>query len=238
MKLDILAFGAHPDDVELGCSGTLLRHIAAGKKTGIIDLTRGELGTRGTAETRHDEAAAATKLMGLHARENLGLEDGFFDGGKENLMKVIKIIRKYRPEIIIANAITDRHPDHGRAARLLADAYFYSGLIKIETQDDGKKQECWKPAALYHYIQDRYIKPDFVIDVTDFMEKKMEVVKAYKTQFYDPKSGEPETVISTKDFLSFLYARAAEMGRFIHVKYAEGFTTVRAPGVRSLFDID
>ena len=239
MKLDILAFGAHPDDVELSCSGTLLKHIAEGKKVGIVDMTRGELGTRGTSETRDTEAAVAAGIMKLEVRENLQLEDGFFQRDKSSLLKIVRAIRKYQPEIVLANAVKDRHPDHGRAAALVAEACFFSGLVKIETEEKGRLQQAWKPGNVYHYIQDRLIHPDFVIDITPFMERKMEAVMAFKTQFYNPdaSSEEPETAISSKDFLDFLRARASDMGRLIHVKYAEGFTVERAPGVRSLFDL-
>jgi len=237
MKLDILAFGAHPDDVELSCGGTLLKHIAEGKKAGVVDLTRGELGTRGTAETRDMEAAEASRILNLSVRENLRLEDGFLAIDKETIHKVVTVLRKYRPEIVLANAVNDRHPDHGHAARLVAESCFFSGLLKLKTRDDGKDQEPWRPKAVYHYIQDMHLDPDFVIDITPYMEKKMEAVMAYKTQFYNPDSGEPQTAISTKDFLDFLHGRAADMGRAIQARYAEGFTTVRPAGVMSLFDL-
>ena len=237
MKLDILAFGAHPDDVELSCSGTILKHIQMGKKAGLIDLTRGELGTRGTPEIRDAEAKEAAKILGVSVRENLNLADGYFQNDNGHQLKVIEIIRKYKPEIILCNAITDRHPDHGKAARLVADASFYAGLMKIETICDGKKQEAWRTKAVYHYIQDRYIRPHFVTDITEFMEKKMEAVKAFRSQFYDPSSSEPTTPISTKEFLEFTYSRATDMGRPINVKYAEGFTTERIPAVHSLFEL-
>jgi N-acetylglucosamine malate deacetylase 1 len=239
MKLDILAFGAHPDDVELSCAGTLLKHIAEGRKAGVVDMTRGELGTRGNPRIREKESAAASALMKLEVRENLRLEDGFFQRDKDTLLKLVKVIRKYRPDIVLANAVGDRHPDHGRAASLVAECCFFSGLVKIVTEADGKQQEPWRPLNVYHYIQDRHIAPDFVIDITPFLEKKMEVVQAYTSQFYNPESSskEPETAISTPAFLDFLRARAAEMGRLIAVPYAEGFTAQRAPGVRSFFDI-
>lgn len=236
MKLDILAFGAHPDDVELSCSGTLLKHVAMGKGVGVVDLTHGELGTRGNATTRSQEAADASVVLGLRMRQNLGLPDGFFDHSKENILSVVQVIRTYQPDIVIANALSDRHPDHGRAARLVADACFYSGLVKVETSAEGKSQQIWKPKAVYHYIQDRHQLPNFVIDISDFMEEKMKSVMAYKTQFYNPDSSEPQTLISSKEFLDFLYARATEMGRVINVKYAEGFVAARTPGVNSLFD--
>jgi len=237
MKVDILAFGAHPDDVELSCGGILLTHIAKGKKIGIVDLTRGEAGTRGSAEIRINEANNAAKILGIAARENLKMEDVFFQNDKESQLAIVRMIRKYQPEIIICNAVTDRHPDHGRGAKLVSDASFSSGLIKIETSLDGASQETWKVKAVYHYIQDRYIKPDFVIDISDVMEKKMESIRAYASQFYKPGSTEPETAISSKEFLDSLYARAMEMGKAIRVQYAEGLTVERYPGVRSLFDL-
>jgi len=237
MKLDILAIAVHPDDVELSAAGTLLKHIAMGKKVGILDLTRGELGSRGTAETRDIEAADSTKIMGLHARENVRMVDGFFQHTEENLRKIINILRKYQPDIVLANALDDRHPDHGRAAKLTADACFLSGLVRIETQLDGKIQDKWRPKALYHYIQDYYRKPDFVIDITPYMEQKMKAIMAYKTQFYNPESKEPDTPISSKAFMDFLYARAQEMGRPAGFLYAEGFEVVRTPGVNDLFDL-
>lgn len=236
MKLDILAFGAHPDDVELGCGGTLIKHIKAGKKAGIVDLTRGELGSRGNVAIRNAEAAEAAKLMRLSIRENLNMEDCFFISNKESKLEVVKMIRKYQPEVIIANAVADRHPDHARAAALVSEAAFLSGLIKVETVHDGKKQSEWKVKAVYHYIQDRYLKPDFAVDISDVMEKKMEAIMAHKSQFYDPNSKEPLTPISTKEFLEFLNGRAMDFGRNIGVKYAEGFTVERVPGVKSLFD--
>ncbi|MCX6292040.1 MAG: bacillithiol biosynthesis deacetylase BshB1 [Bacteroidetes bacterium] len=237
MKLDILVFGAHPDDAELSCGGTILKHVSLGKKVGLIDLTAGELGTRGDAETRSKEAADAAKILGVVTRENLLFADGFFQNDKEHQWKVAASIRKYKPEIILCNAVTDRHPDHPKAAKLVSDAAFLAGLLKVETTDVGNKQEPWKTKAVYHYIQDRYIKPDFVIDITEFMEKKMEAIKAYRSQFYNPDSSEPETAISSKDFLEFLHARSREFGRQVHATYAEGFTTERYPGVHSLFNL-
>ncbi len=237
MKLDILAFGAHPDDIELSCGGTILKHIRLGKKAGLVDLTRGELGTRGTPDLRDAEAKEAASILGVSARENLNFADGFFQNDHLHQLKVISAIRKYQPEIILCNAVTDRHPDHGKAARLVADAAFYAGLIKIETTLDGKKQDPWRTKAIYHYIQDRYIRPHFVTDITEFMEKKMEAVKAFRSQFYDPSSSEPVTPISSKEFLEFTYSRAMDMGRPINVKYAEGFTVERITAVHSLFDL-
>ena len=241
MKLDILAFAAHPDDVELACSGTLLKHIAMGKKVGLIDLTRGELGTRGTAEIRDKEAAASAKLMGASARENLDLGDGFFEHSKENTLKIIRMIRKYQPEIVLANSLTDRHPDHGRAAKLVNEACFYSGLQKIVTEDQSESQMKWRPKAVYHYIQDRNLVPDFVVDITPYIEKKQELILAFRSQFYLPSADEYkeelQTPISGKVFLDFLKAKAATYGRDAGFEYAEGFNFARIPGVNSLFDL-
>jgi N-acetylglucosamine malate deacetylase 1 len=237
MKLDILAIGAHPDDVELCCGGLIIKHVAQGKKVGIIDLTRGEMGTRGNGDLRLKEAEEAGKVLGISARENLLMDDCFFENDRENRLKVAEMIRKYQPEIILCNAVSDRHPDHGRASKLVSDAAFIAGLVKVKTTHDGKPQQPWKTKAVYHTIQDRYIKPDFVFDITDVIEKKMKAVSAYSSQFYKPDSKEPDTSISSKDFLDFLYARSMEMGRQIGAKYAEGFTVERYPGVRSLFDL-
>jgi bacillithiol biosynthesis deacetylase BshB1 len=224
MKLDILAFGVHPDDVELGCSGTLLAAIAEGKKVGIVDLTRGELGTRGTAETRKEEAAKAAGILGVHTRENLGMADGFFQNDETNTRKVITAIRKYQPDIILANAFEDRHPDHGRSAKLVADAAFLCGLRKIETTAEGRQQEPWKPSYVFHYIQDRFIAPSFVVDITEHFDKKMESVLAYSTQFFTPGAtdDEPQTYISSNQFLETVKARALMLGKRIGVAYAEG----------------
>ena len=237
MKLDLLVFAAHPDDAELACGGTMIRHIQEGRKVGIVDLTRGELGTRGNAELRQMEAAAASKIMGIAVRENLGFADGFFRSDREHQLGVISMIRKYRPEIIICNAIQDRHPDHGRASKLVSESNFYSGLKKVETVYEGKPQDCWRAKAVYHTVQDRYLKPDFAIDITDVMDKKMKAIHAYKSQFYSEVSSEPDTPISTKEFIDALFARAVEYGRPIGVKYAEGFLVERVPGVNSLFDL-
>ena len=234
MKLDILAFGVHPDDVELSCSGVLLVEKLNGKKTGVVDLTRGELGTRGSAEIREKEAAASSKILQLDIRENLGLADGFFKNDEEHQRKVIAAIRKYQPEIILCNAPEDRHPDHGRSAQLVEDAAFLSGLRKIETLDEnGKPQEAWKPKYVFNYIQDRYLQPDFVIDITNVMEQKIESIKAFATQFYNPGTGEPETYISTPDFLDSIIYRAKMMGKMIGVKYAEGFISKKTIGFNS-----
>ncbi len=238
MKIDILAIGVHPDDVELACSGTLLKHLNEGKTVGLLDLTRGELGTRGTAETRDQEANDSLKLMGASFRYNLEMADGFFGHTRENLLKIIRVIRQSQPKIILSNAINDRHPDHGRAAKLINDASFLSGLVKINTLDDkGNDQKPWRANAVYNYIQDYYIKPDFVIDITEYMDKKIELVMAFKTQFFNPDSDEPTTPISSKDFIDFLYARCRDYGRPTGVKFAEGYTSPRTIGVNSLFDL-
>jgi bacillithiol biosynthesis deacetylase BshB1 len=219
MKLDILVMAAHPDDAELSCSGTILKHIAAGKKVGIVDFTRGELGTRGTPEIRLQESADATKILGLHARENLGIRDGFFRNDEETQLKLIEIIRKYQPDIVLANALVDRHPDHGKGAQLAIDACFLSGLRQIKTGD----LSAWRPAQVYHYIQDRYVEPDFVVDISAHWDQKEAAIRAFKSQFFDPSSVEPASYISSPDFLNFIQARAMEMGHKIGVKYGEGF---------------
>ena len=224
MKVDILAIGAHPDDVELGCGGTIAKMISEGKTVAIIDLTKGELGTRGTDKTRKQEAADAAKILGISARENLEMKDGFLQNSEEYQMRIVKMIRKYQPEIVLANATDDRHPDHAKAAKLVSDACFLSGLKKIETALDGKNQEFWRPKHVFHFIQWKEIEPDFVIDISDFMEKKIEACMAYKTQFYNPESKEPVTPIATKDFLESLTYRAQNLGRLSGCTYAEGFT--------------
>ena len=225
MKVDILAIGAHPDDVELGCGGTLAKLISEGKKVAIVDLTQGELGTRGTNVTRAQEAASASEILGISARENLKMKDGFILNSEEYQIQIVKMIRKYQPEIVLANAIDDRHPDHAKAAKLVSDACFLSGLVKIETELDGENQKQWRPKQVFHYIQWKHITPDFVIDISNFMEKKIEACLAYKTQFYDPDSKEPMTPIATKDFLESLTYRAQDLGRLSGVEFAEGFTT-------------
>ncbi|MDO9000580.1 bacillithiol biosynthesis deacetylase BshB1 [Sediminibacterium sp.] len=237
MKIDILAIGVHPDDVELGCSGTIAKHILLGKKVGVLDLTLGELGTRGSAELRTKEATEAAKILGVSFRTQLKFKDGFFENNETHQKQIIEVIRKHQPEIILCNAINDRHPDHGRAAKLVSDACFYSGLIKIETSDNGKTQNAWRPKAVYHYIQDHYIHPDFVIDITDFMEIKHKAIMAFSSQFYNSNSSEPETPISSKAFIETINSKMALWGRTIGVPYAEGFTTERYPGVNSLFDL-
>lgn len=237
MKLDILAIGVHPDDVELSCTGTLLHHIRMGKKVGLLDLTEGELGTRGSAEIRVKEAEAASRAMGATVRVNLGMKDGFFEYSQENLIEIIEILRLFQPDIVLTNAISDRHPDHGRAAKLTADACFLSGLVKIQTEWDGAHQDPWRPKAVYHYIQDYYIEPDFVVDITSYVDKKMEVIQCYKSQFFNPDSEEEETPISTKSFLDLITAKAQMMGRPAGFDYGEGFTKSRTVGVKSLYDI-
>jgi bacillithiol biosynthesis deacetylase BshB1 len=237
MKLDILAFAAHPDDVELAASGTLMKHIALGKKVGIVDLTQGELGSRGTKETRFVEAQESSRIMGIHYRTNLKMRDGFFDLSEENKLAIVQEIRRCQPEIILANAVEDRHPDHGRAGKLVSEACFLSGLQKVETFIDGVAQKAFRPKVVYHYIQDRYLTPDFAVDISEFKERKLEAILAFKTQFYDPNSTEPQTPISGKDFLDFVESRMREFGRPIGAKFGEGFTVERCLGVESLFDL-
>ena len=237
MKLDILAIGIHPDDVELSASGTILKHIALGKTVGILDLTRGELGTRGNTVLRTEEAMKSAKILGLSVREQLNMADGFFENNEPHQKQIIQILRKYQPEIVICNAISDRHPDHGRAAKLTSDACFYSGLVKIETKENGNIQAAWRPKAVYHYIQDNFIKPDFVMDITAQMDKKMESIMAFSSQFFDPNSKEPITPISSKNFMENVKAKASLFGRAINCDYAEGFTVNRYIGVENLFDL-
>ena len=229
MKLDILVFAAHPDDAELACSGTILKHIAQGYKVGIVDLTRGELGSRGSSEIRDKEAEISSEILGLSSRDNLDLGDGFFEINEKNLLSLVQKIREYRPNIIFCNAVEDRHPDHGRGSELASRACFLSGLVKIDTN-----QEAWRPKAVYHYIQDRYIKPDFSVDITPFWGKKMDAIQAFSSQFYDPNSTEPETPITSKDFMNYVEARANQFGREINAKYAEGFTVERTVGVEDI----
>ncbi len=233
MKLDILAFGVHPDDVELGCAGTIMGALAEGKKVGVVDLTRGELGTRGTAETRRQEAAAASAIMGLTIRENLGMADGFFQNDEAHQRRVIEVIRKYQPDIVLANAPEDRHPDHGRSAKLVADAAFLAGLRKIETMVNGEPQEAWRPTYVFHYIQDRFIQPSFVVDITAYMDRKIESVLAYTTQFNSTGGDEPQTYISSPQFLETVKARAMMLGKRIGVGYAEGYITEKILGISS-----
>ena len=234
MKLDILAIGSHPDDVELGCAGTLISEIKKGKKAGIIDLTQGELGTRGTIATRYQEAADASKIMGLSARENLKMRDGFFKNDEEHQMQLISMIRKYQPEIVIGNILEDRHPDHGRAGWMIYDSCFLSGLQQVKTKYDGKAQEKWRPKMLLHYIQDRFYEPDIILDISDVWEQKMQAIKAYKTQFHSPDAEGPQTYISNPEFLEGLASRARLLGKRIGVKYAEGFVSKKKIGIKSL----
>lgn len=239
MKLDILAIAAHPDDVELGCAGTLLVHLAKGDKVGILDLTEGELGTRGTPEIRLAEAQEAARILGVHVRQNVGLPDGFFQNNELHQLEIIPYIRAYRPEIVLINATEDRHPDHGRGAALISDACFLSGLRQIKTIDSQKQpQEPWRPKFVYHFIQDRYLKPDFIVDITPHWNQKEQAIRAFRSQFFDPTSNEPNSYISSPDFLEFVRARAEEMGHAIGVKYGEGFTTKRAIGVSNLWNIN
>jgi bacillithiol biosynthesis deacetylase BshB1 len=235
MKLDLLVFAVHPDDAELGCSGTILKHLAAGKKVGVVDFTRGELGTRGTAATRDEEAADSAKILGLHARENLRFRDGFFRNDEDHQLEVVKMIRKYQPEIVLSNALHDRHPDHGRAADLVNDACFLAGLPKIVTTLDGENQTACRPRLVLQYIQDRYIEPDVIIDITPYMDTKILAIKAFKTQFYNPEVDEQETYISSPEFFESMIGRAREFGKSIGATYGEGFTCRKLLGVDNLF---
>lgn len=237
MKLDILAFGAHPDDVELGCSGTIAKEVSSGKTVGIIDLTRGELGTRGSVEIRDQEAALAAEILGISVRENLNMRDGFFVNDEAHQLEIIKRIRKYRPEIVICNAIEDRHIDHGKGSKLVSDACFLSGLRKIETEHEGVFQEAWRPKVVYHYIQWKNIEPDFVVDISEFIDKKAQSILAYASQFYSENSNEPMTPIATKNFLESIHYRTQDFGRLVGVDYAEGFTTERYVAVKRLGDL-
>ena len=237
MKLDILVIAAHPDDAELGCSGTIAAHIAKGYKVGIVDLTAGEMGTRGTPELRIEEANKAAEILGLSARENMGFKDIFFQDNQEHQLELIKIIRKYQPDIVLANAVTDRHPDHGKGSDLATNSCFMSGLRRIETELDGMSQQAWRPKFVYHYIQNNYIEPDFVVDITDYWDTKVESILAFQSQFHDPNSEEPESFISNPDFLPFIEARAREMGHRIMTTYGEGFTVERMIGATDLFDL-
>ena len=235
MKLDVLAIGAHPDDVELGCSGVLIKEVKKGKKVGIVDLTQGELGTRGTVETRYQEAADAAKIIGVHVRENLKMRDGFFVNDEAHQMQVIQVLRKYRPEIVIGNILDDRHPDHGKGGKLIYDACFLSGLKQIKTVDDnGLDQEKWRPKYLLHYLQDRFYEPDFIVDISDVWEQRLESIKAYKTQFHNPESNEPQTYISSPEFLEAVLARAKLLGKRIGVQFAEGYISKKNIGLADL----
>lgn len=237
MKLDILVFAAHPDDAELSCAGTIATHIAAGYTCGIVDLTKGEMGTRGNPELRMLEAEKSSQILGLHVRENLCFADVNFQNDLDHQLEVVKMIRKYRPEIVLANAVRDRHPDHGKAAQLLQHAFFKAGLAKIRTDLDGLQQEAYRPKRLYHYIQSDYIEPTFIVDISNQWDKKINSIKAFNSQFYNPENKEPETYISSSLFLDFIEARAKEFGHRIGVKYAEGFTIPTTPGIRDLFSL-
>ncbi len=234
LKLHLLAIAAHPDDIELSCSGTIIKHTRAGQAVGILDLTKGELGTRGSAELRLQEAQAAAKVMGVAVRDNAGMADAFFRNDEEHQRTIIQFVRHYRPEIVIANAINDRHPDHGRGGRLTADACFYAGLAKIETFRDGAPQEPWRPKRIYHMLQDRHYEPTFVVDISDVFEKKMEAIRCYKSQFHDPLSGEPVTYIATEGFLNNVMYRDALLGKRIGTEYGEAFIAENTPGIDSL----
>lgn len=233
MKLDILAFGVHPDDVELSCSGSLMTEQANGKKVGIIDLTKGELGTRGTAQIREQEASAAAEIMGIAIRENLGMRDGFFANDEAHQRIIIQMIRKYKPEIVLCNAPEDRHPDHGRSAALVSDSCFLSGLRKIITQNNGEEQEAWRPKYVFHYIQDRYLNPDFLVDVSAVFERKIQSIRAYGTQFHNPDLNEPQTYISAPGYLESVISRHKMFGKMIGVNYAEGFISPKMIGIQS-----
>jgi N-acetylglucosamine malate deacetylase 1 len=238
MKLDILVLAAHPDDAELGCAGTIAKHVADGYKVGIVDFTEGELGTRGSVQLRYEEAAEAARILGVTVRENLKLKDGFFQNDESHQLKVIQAIRKFQPEIVLANAVSDRHSDHGKAAKLGVDACFLSGLAKIQTADErGNSQAPWRPKTVYHYIQSLFIPPDLIVDISEHWDTKLKAIKAFKTQFFDPSSDEPETYISKPGFLKMIEARAIEFGHTIGAQYGEGFTVNRYPGVKSLFDL-
>jgi bacillithiol biosynthesis deacetylase BshB1 len=233
-KVDILCIGAHPDDVELSCSGTILKHIAMGKTVAIVDLTRGELGSKGSADIRDKEAAAAAEILGIEARMNLGMADGFFEHNQENLIKVVEAIRYFQPEVVLCNALSDRHPDHGKGGKLVSEACFLSGLLRIETEYEGVKQKHCRPKAVYHYIQDRFLGPDFVVDISDYYETKMKSILAYSSQFYNPDDKTPHTPISSPEFLEYLKGRMTEFGRQIGTQYAEGFIKERPIGVKDI----
>jgi len=235
--LDILAFGAHPDDVELGCGGTIIKELNAGRSVGIIDLTRGELGTRGTAEIRDKESASAAKVMGVQIRENLGFKDGFFKNDESHQIEIIKIIRKYKPKIVLCNAKDDRHIDHPKGADLVSEACFLSGLEKVKTELNSKPQQSWRPSNVYHYIQWKNISPDFLVDISGFEQIKMDAIKCYSSQFYDPNSIESETLISKKNFLDTIFNRSLDLGRLIGVDHAEGFTSNKIVGAESINDL-
>lgn len=237
IKLDVLALAAHPDDVEISASGIMIKHKAEGYATGIVDLTAGELGTRGTAEIRALESAKASEIMKLDIRENLCMRDGFFEITEENLLKIVQVIRKYRPEVLLVNAPSDRHPDHGRAHEMQIRASFLSGLSKIQTMEEGETQRPWRPKTTYAYIQDHYHEPSLIMDVSPYWDDRMKALMAFSSQFYDPDSKEPQTPISTPDFLHFIEGRAKQLGRIINAKFAEGLIAVRPIGAKNLLDL-
>jgi N-acetylglucosamine malate deacetylase 1 len=235
MKLDLLAIGAHPDDVELGCSGVIIKEVKRGKQVGVVDLTEGELGTRGTVESRYQEAADAAKIMGIAVRENLKMRDGFFQNDEKHQLKLIRVLRKYKPEIVFGNILDDRHPDHGRAGKLIYDSCFLSGLRQVKTVDEnGQEQEKWRPKYLLHYLQDRFYEPDVIVDISDIWEQRLEAIKAFKTQFHDPESEEPQTYISSPEFLESIISRARLLGKRIGVQFAEGFISKKNIGIHNL----
>ncbi|MBK9735001.1 MAG: bacillithiol biosynthesis deacetylase BshB1 [Saprospiraceae bacterium] len=238
MKVDILAIGVHPDDIELSASGTIISHISQGYSVGLCDLTQGELGTRGSASLRLAEAEKSKQILGAKFRVNLGMRDGFFEYSEENIYKLVAVIRQHQPSIVLSNAISDRHPDHGRAAKLISDACFYSGLVKVKTTDSKKHNQApWRPKAVYNYIQDRNLKADFVVDISPYMDKKLEAILAFNSQFFDPDSKEPETPISSKNFIEFIKSKNRSYGRDINVEFAEGFTVERNIGIKNLFNL-
>jgi len=238
MKVDILAFAAHPDDIEISAAGMLMKHIDMGKTVAIVDLTQGEMGSRGTVETRYAEAEKASEIMGISERVNLKMKDGFFEISEANKLLIIEQIRYFQPKIVVANSISDRHPDHGRASQLVSEACFLSGLLKVETSLNGVAQEKWRPKSVFHYIQDRYIKPDFVVDITPYVNRKLDALKAFETQFFNPSHSAPNTPISGENFLKFLEGRWREFGREIGVDFAEGYTVERTIGVSDITELD
>jgi bacillithiol biosynthesis deacetylase BshB1 len=238
MKVDILAFAAHPDDIEISAAGMLMKHIEIGKTVAIVDLTQGEMGSRGTIETRYAEAKKASEIIGVSHRVNLKMKDGFFEISQANKLLIIEQIRQFQPTVVLANSVTDRHPDHGRASQLVSEACFLSGLVKVETVLNGVNQEKWRPKSVFHYIQDRYIKPDFVVDIKPFMDRKIQALKAYETQFFNPDNKTPNTPISGESFFEFLKGRWREYGRDIGVDFAEGFTVERTIGITDITELE
>jgi len=238
MKVDILAFAAHPDDIELSAAGMLMKHIDMGKTVAIVDLTQGEMGSRGTVDTRYSEAEKSSEIMGISQRVNLKMKDGFFEISQENKLLIIEQIRYFQPSVVLANSVSDRHPDHGRASQLVSEACFLSGLLKVETTLNGIPQEKWRPKSVFHYIQDRYIKPDFVVDITPYIDRKLNAIKAFETQFFNPSNSGPNTPISGENFFKFLKGRWREFGREIGVDFAEGYTVERTIGVNDITELD